>query len=109
MLKFGEIEMKLENEIRSIFDECRAGMYADNGNYYVILRDHISGERYAITKETDFAADALGRPLEEGEVGIFNGERVRGITWREEQDYNADMLCANVDRCGNVELKDNVE
>lgn len=96
-------EMKLENKIRSIFDNVTAGQIAEDENYYVILIGHKTKELYAITKETKKQADALGYPLEEGQEAVFNGEKVRGMTPEEEDHYNIDMLYANVDLWGNIE------
>lgn len=101
--QYGEIP--LENEIRSIFDNSIAGQFATNGNYYVIYIDHSTYKLYAITSETERKSMEIGRQLEAGEDAIFNGEKVRGITYEEEMRYNIGEFEANLDLWGNIEVK----
>lgn len=95
-------EMELENNIRSIFDYSIAGQIATDGKYYCIHVDHKTHEKYAITRETEFKTLSFGRTLSENEEVIFNGEKVRGMTWEEECQYNEDRLLACVDLWGNI-------
>lgn len=98
---YGELE--LENKIRSIFDINIAGQIADeDGKYYCIHLDHKTHKKYAITREAEAKADAIGYTLEEGQEAVFNGERVRAITFEEEVMLNEDRLMAHVDLWGNV-------
>ena len=97
---YGEIE--LENKIRSIFDNSIAGQIAIDGNYYIIHDDHKTHEIYALSKETEAEANAMGYPLEGEEKAIFNGEKVRSMTYEEEILYNEDRLTAHVDLWGNI-------
>lgn len=100
--KYGE--MPLENKIRSIFDNAIAGQVATNGKYYVIHIDHLTYKLYALTSEADAEAREMGRELEAGKEAIFNGEKVRGITYEEEMRYNMGEFEANLDLWGNVEV-----
>ena len=97
---YGELE--LENKIRSIFDTNIAGQIADDGIYYCIYVDHKTHKKYALTKEGYAEADALGYTLEEGQEAVFNGEKVRCMTFDEEIAWNEDRLLAHVDLWGNV-------
>lgn len=94
--------MELENTIRSIFDQNIAGQIATDGNYYCIHLDHKTHEMYALTRETETKAKSLGYILEENQEAIFNGEKVRGMTYREAMDWNMDNLMAHVDLWGNI-------
>ena len=94
--------MPVEETIRSIFDHNVAGQIDNKGNYYVIIVDHVTHEYYAMTVENLNKADALGRTLEENEVAMFNGEKVRGMTFSEEREWDCDNLMAHVDLWGNV-------
>lgn len=99
------MEMELEPKIKSIFDENIAGDYATNGEYYVILSNHKTNGVYALTREAFEEALSLGRKLElDGEEAIFNGERVRAMTFGEECLYNEDNLYAKVDLWGNISM-----
>ena len=97
-------EMELENKIRSIFDNNIAGQIATDGNYYIIHVDHKTHEKYALSKEAEEEANAIGYLLEEEEKAIFNGEKVRAMTYGEEMLYNEDRLTAYVDLWGNIEV-----
>ena len=103
-IKFGNHygEMKLENKIRSIFDNDIAGQIATDGNYYIIHVDHKTNEMYALSKEAEEEAVAMGYFLDEEEKAIFNGEKVRSMTYGEEILYNEDRLQACVDLWGNI-------
>ena len=99
--QYGELE--LENKIRSIFDTNVAGQIAEDGIYYCIHVDHKTHKKYALTKEGYAEADTLGYTLlEEGQEAIFNGEKVRCMTFNEEMAWNEDRLLAHVDLWGNV-------
>lgn len=95
-------EMELETKIRSIFDTNIAGQIAEDGNYYIIHVDHKTHKKYALSKESEAEAKAFGYPLEEGREAVFNGEKVRAMTYREECLYNEDRLTACVDLWGNI-------
>ena len=95
-------EMELENKIRSIFDNNIAGQIATDGNYYIIHVDHKTHKKYALSKEAETEADAMGYLLDEEEKAIFNGEKVRAMTYEEEMLYNEDRLTAYVDLWGNI-------
>ena len=95
-------EMELENKIRSIFDNNIAGQIATDGNYYIIHVDHKTHEKYALSKEAEAEANAMGYFLEEEEKAIFNSEKVRAMTYGEEMLYNEDRLTACVDLWGNI-------
>lgn len=97
---FGTI--KLEGKLRSIFDNQVAGQTDINGDYYCIYADYKTKQFYALTRETGLALFTIGYPLEEGETATFNGENVRGMTFREECLYNEDRLIADVDLWGNI-------
>lgn len=98
---YGELE--LENKIRSIFDESVAGQIAEeDGNYYCIHRDHKTHKLYALTREAEAEVMGIGYTLEEGQEAVFNGEKVRGITFSEEKLLNEDNLMACVDLWGNI-------
>lgn len=99
---YGEIE--LENKIRSIFDITIAGQIAEDGNYYCIHVDNKTHEKYALSKESEAEAKAIGYPLEEGQEAVFNGEKVRAMTLEEEMLYNEDRLTACVDLWGNIAI-----
>ena len=60
-------EMELENKIRSIFDNNIAGQIATDGNYYIIHVDHKTHKKYALSKEAEAEANAIGYFLEEEE------------------------------------------
>ena len=94
--------MPLEEKIRSIFDEHIAGQIDTNGNYYCIHVDHKTHKYYAMTRENERNAEKIGRTLEPEEIAIFNGEKVRGMTWREEEEWNMYGLMAHVDIWGNI-------
>ena len=97
-------EMELENKIRSIFDITIAGQIAEDGNYYCIHVDHKTHEKYALTRETEKEAEKMGYWLAEKEEteAVFNGEKVRVMTYEEECAYNEDRLLACVDLWGNI-------
>lgn len=96
-------EMELENKIRSIFDNNIAGQIAEDGNYYCIHVDHKTHEKYALSKEANTEAMEMGYTLEEEEQEtVFNGEKVRAMTFKEEMLYNEDNLTACVDLWGNI-------
>lgn len=96
-------EMELDEKLRSIFDHQVEGNYATDGQYYCIHVDHKTHKRYALTRDISLKAFELGHPLEtDGEVAVFNGEKVRAMTWDEERLYNEDRLMANVDLWGNI-------
>lgn len=99
-------EMELETKIRSIFDTNIAGQIAEDGNYYIIHVDHKTHEKYALSKESEAEAKALGYILEEGQEAVFNGENVRGMTFDEEMKWNEDRLIACVDLWGNIAVND---
>lgn len=46
----------------------------------------------------------MGRELAAGETAIFNGEKVRGITYEEEMRYNMGESKENLDLWGNIEV-----
>ena len=106
MVKFNNHfgEMPLENKIRSIFDTHTAGQIATDGNYYCIHVDHKTHKHYALTREAEKQADKLGYPLNENEVEVFNGEKVRGMTSYETNLWNQDNLMSHVDLWGNIAL-----
>ena len=97
-------EMELETKIRSIFDTNIAGQIAEDGKYYIIHVDHKTHERYALSKESESEAKAMGYFLEEEEEAVFNGEKVRAMTYDEECLYNEDRLTACVDLWGNIAI-----
>lgn len=99
-------EMPLENKIRSIFDTMVAGNIDDNGNYYCIHVDHKTHKKYALTREAERQADSLGHRLQEDEVAVFNGEKVRGMTEHEEYLWNTDNLMAHIDLWGNIAVEE---
>lgn len=68
---FGTI--KLEEKLRSIFDNEVTGQIDINGDYYCIYADHKTKQLYALTRETGLALFTIGYPLEEGETATFNG------------------------------------
>ena len=94
--------MPLEEKIRSIFDQNIAGQIDNKGNYYIIHVDHKTHKMYALTKESENKADSMGRPLEPNEEAIFNEEKVRGMEWEEERDWDMGNLMAHVDLWGNI-------
>ena len=102
-------EMELENKIRSIFDNNIAGQIAEDGKYYCIHVDHKTHEKYALSKETEEEANALGYLLEEEQEAVFNGEKVRGMTPEEEMLYNEDRLTTCVDLWGNIAVDENFD
>lgn len=97
-------EMELESKIRSIFDTSIAGQIAIDGNYYIIHHDHKIHELYALTKKAEDEAQSLGYWLiEKGKTeAIFNGEKVRVMTYEENCLHNEDRLLACVDLWGNI-------
>ena len=95
-------EMELETKIRSIFDTNIAGQIAEDGNYYIIHVDHKTHKKYALSKESEAEAKALGYILEDEAEAVFNGEKVRAMTYDEECLYNEDRLTACVDLWGNI-------
>ena len=95
-------EMELETKIRSIFDNNIAGQIAIDGNYYIIHVDHKTHKMYSLTRESYTKARQLGHKLEEGQESVFNGEKVRGMTFDEEMLWNEDRLMACVDLWGNI-------
>ena len=102
-------EMKLESKIRSVFDYNIAGQISTDGNYYLIHVDHKTHEMYALSKEAEAEADAMGYTLEEDEKAIFNGEKVRAMTYGEEMLYNEDRLPACVDLWGNIAVDEEID
>ena len=96
------VEMELETKIRSIFDTNIAGQIAEDENYYIIHVDHKTHKRYALSKESEAEVQAMGYSLEEEEENIFNGEKVRAMTFDEEMLWNEDRLTACVDLWGNI-------
>lgn len=95
--------MPLEEKPRSIFDDNIAGQHDTEGNYYCIHVDHKTHTKYAVSgKNTIAYHEAVGRPLEENEEAIFDGERVRGMTYSEECAWNEDRLMEHVDCWGNI-------
>lgn len=95
-------EMELETKIRSIFDANIAGQIAEDGKYYIIYADHKTHERYALSKKSEAEARSMGYSLEECQEAVFNGEKVRAMTFEEEMLYNEDRLTACVDLWGNI-------
>lgn len=95
-------EIPLESAIRSIFDTLIAGQIATDGNYYCIHVDHKTHKKYALTKKAEDEARSLGYPLEYNQEAVFNCEKVRAMTEREEYLYNQDNLMAHVDLWGNI-------
>lgn len=102
-------EMELETKIRSIFDVSIAGQIAEDGNYYIIHVDHKTHEKYALSKELEAEANALGYPLEEETEAVFNGEKVRAMTFEEEMLWNEDRLTACVGLWGNVAVDEKLD
>ena len=102
----GTYEYVLEENIRSIFDGIHGGNIATDGKYYVLHSDHKTHETYVLSKESEEKADALGYPLEENEIAIFNGEKVRGMTFKEECAWNEDRLLAHIDLWGNIAVNE---
>ena len=100
-------EMELEGRIRSIFDSNIAGQVAEDGKYYCIHVDHKTHTMYALSKETEVETQAMGYHLEEDGEAIFNGEKVRAMTYAEECTYNEDRLTACVDLWGNIAVVKN--
>ena len=99
-------KMPLEKRVRSIFDTHNAGQIATDGKYYCIHVDHKTHEYYALTKEAECQADSLGYPLSENQECVFNGEKVRGMTYYENELYNMDRLMAHVDLWGNIAVEE---
>ena len=100
------IEMDLENNIRSIFDNNIAGQEGVDGKYYCVHIDHKTHELYAVTRETQMKTYKQGRPLEQNETATFLGEEVRGMTDFEEHLWNEDKLMECVDLWGNVAVNE---
>lgn len=94
--------MPLEEEPRSIFDTDIAGQTDAEGNYYCIHVDHKTHTKYAVSGKNTMKFHEIGRPLAENEEAVFNGERVRGMTFYEECVWNEDHLMAHVDCWGNI-------
>lgn len=99
-------EMPLESKIRSIFDHEIAGQIAIDGNYYCIHKDHKKHTMYALTREAEKKAHKMGTFLHDEETAIFNGEKVRAMTYEEEMLYNEDRLLACVDLWGNIAIEE---
>ena len=99
-------EMKVENKIRSIFDDNIAGQIATDGNYYIIHVDHKTHEKYALSVEAEEEANAMGYILEEEQKAVFNDEKVRAMTYEEERLYNEGNLLACIDLWGNIAIDD---
>ena len=95
-------EMVLEESIRSIADINIAGQFATDGVYYCIHVDHLTGERYALSRDAENKALSLGRQLDENEQDTFNGEEVRGMTFEESLVYNEDRFDKLIDLWGNI-------
>lgn len=55
-----------------------------------------------MTKEAEKQANSLGYTLQEDEVAVFNGEKVRGMTEYEDMLWNEDRLLAHIDQWGNI-------
>ena len=97
---YGEIE--LEDKIRSIFDNHVAGQIAEDGDYYCVYVDHKTHEQYVLSIDAHTLAKGMGYHLEEEQEAVFNGEKVRAMTFDEEALWNEDKLTACVDLWGNV-------
>ena len=95
----------LEEKIQSIFDINVAGQFATDGKYYCIHRNHKTHKYYALTREAEKQADDLGYTLEENQEAVFNGEKVRAMTFEEEKLWNEDRLYMVVDLWGNVAIE----
>lgn len=95
--------MPLEENIKSIFDTQIAGQHDSNGRYLLIFVDAKDKEKYALTKESYRAAKKSGHVLEPNEKATFNGEHVRGMTFKEERAWDEGMLSDFlVDLWGNI-------
>lgn len=92
----------LEEKIKSIFDVNVAGQFATDGKYYCIHKNHKTHKYYALTKEAEKQADSLGYTLTENQKAVFNGEKVRAMTFEEERLWNEDRLYMVIDLWGNV-------
>ena len=103
------IVLPMEETILSIFDELVGGQIATDGKYYVIRTNYKTKEDYAIPKDNALEFYKIGRILNENEVAVFNGEKVRGMTLREEYLYNSEQLNALVDIWGNICNNNEVE
>ena len=97
---FGTIP--LENKLHSIFDINVAGQIATDNKYYCIYKRWNENSYYAVTVATSDYTHLLGRILDYDEHDTFCGEKVRGMTRKEEELYNMDALNACVDIWGNV-------
>lgn len=97
----GEVSLEVKKKPLSIFDTDVAGQFDVKGDYYVWHRDHKTHEFYVVRKEDDNAFRKTGHRLDSGEA-VFNGERVRVMTFEEECLWNEDRLLMNVDLWGNV-------
>lgn len=96
------VSIVVEERPLSIFDTNIAGQTDVNGIYHVILINHITHTRYAVARDNYMKFHELGRPLDEGEEAVFNGERVRCMTYSEECAWNEDRLMEHVDLWGNI-------
>lgn len=99
-------QYELRSTITSIFDTEWAGQHGEDGNYYCLHIDHKTHKSYAVTRETELAFLETGRPLEYGEEAVFNGEKVRCMTYSEEMAWNEDHLLAHVDLWGNIAIEE---
>lgn len=100
-IKWKDREIYVKSKVLSIFDSLEGGTHDENGDYFVVRRNHITNKCYAITKETESDFLKQGHTLDEGEYAIFNGECVRGMTEYEECFYNIDKI-DGVDCWGNI-------
>lgn len=96
--------MPVERVLRSIFDVHCAGQIDTLGDYYVIMIDHITHDRYAVSKEDYLAYEATGCQVDE--PTMIHGVWVRPMTFDEELAWNEGDFMANVDIWGNIEVED---
>ena len=101
-IKWIDREIYVKSKVMSIFDSLEGGTYDENGDYFVVRRNYITGRCYAITRETESDFLKQGHTLDEDEYAEFNGECVRGMTDYEEYLYSIDNLKACVDCWNNI-------
>lgn len=100
-IKWKDRDIYVKSKVLSIFDSLEGGTTDENGDYFVVRRNHITNRCYAITRETESDFLEQGHILREGEYAIFNGECVRGMTEYEECFYNIDKI-DGIDSWGNI-------
>ena len=103
-----------EPTLRSSLDDNSCGLplngkkIGDERTPYVCeFIDHITNERYFVTRErvNEFRTHGKFLPLD-SPAQVIAGELVRGMTFAEERLYNEDRLLALVDMWGNIALEE---